>query len=331
MRYDPGPVVAHDYCDNIGDLLRTRARDLRAGRMLTRRRDIPRFGESSTDRSSVDVRRAPARSLAHIDRLVDWGLGFDERVRGRLGLARPRSAVLMYHAVGEEGRWGNVSAERLREDLERLVEDYLVVDVPEALTPWPSERTLVAVTFDDALRSFSTNALPLIEEFGVPVTLYVPIGLLDSGYPEYRSRLDRSPTGDADFNDPDPDGGTAALLSRAELRSVLDSGLVTLGNHTATHPDLAVLEAEHLREEIAGARRELEGEFGIDCDQFSYPYGRWSPEAVEVVERSHALAVTTEHRPVGWRDLPHLVPRLHGHREWWRSLPDPARPRDRDR
>jgi peptidoglycan/xylan/chitin deacetylase (PgdA/CDA1 family) len=320
IRYDPRPVVAHDYSAGPFDLLRVRAREVRAARIHAGRVEGS-AADSRVLRAASSGRSGVTRALAGIDAVVDASLGFEERVRGRIGRLRPRSAVLMYHSVGEEGRWGAVSAGRFREDLERLVSEYDVVDVPEALAPWPSDRPLVAVTFDDALGNFGEHALPLLEEFGVPATLYVPVGLVDGGHREYLSRLDRSPTGDAAFNDPDPGGGTATLLTSAELRAIRDSGLVTLGNHTSTHPDLAVLDPAFLPAEIGQARRALQRDYSVPADQFAYPYGRHSPAAVDTVRDAHSIAVTTENRPVGWRDSSFLVPRLHGHMEWWHTLP----------
>jgi peptidoglycan/xylan/chitin deacetylase (PgdA/CDA1 family) len=95
---------------------------------------------------------------------------------------------------------------------------------------------------------------------------------------------------------------------------------VTLGNHTSTHPDLATLEPVQLDAEIDQARLELEREFDVVADQFCYPYGNYSADALERVRQSHAIGLTTEDRPIRWRDEPHLIPRLHGHLEWWVAI-----------
>lgn len=204
-----------------------------------------------------------------------------------------------------------------------------MVDLGALLTPG-GDRPRVAVTFDDAYENFHDHALPILREFDVPVTLFVPVGLLDGGHPALAGRLERSPDGDPEFNDPEPSGGAAPLMTgeqaaplmtTEQIHAALETGLVTLGNHTLTHPDLATVPPESLTTEVREARRRLEREFDVTVDRFCYPYGRYSRAALSLVRETHALAVTAADEPLGLAADPHRLPRLHAHEEWWTALP----------
>jgi len=252
------------------------------------------------------ARRAGVRMLSSVEAHTGFAGGFPGR----------HDAVLMYHAVGSPERFGNVSVERLRRDLEYLTSRFEVVDL-ESLTD-PADEKRVAVTFDDACTSFYEHALPLFREFGVPVTVFVPVGFVDGGNSRLDYRFVLSPTETHRFNDPDAHRDTPVdaidVMTAARIGELADEPLVALGNHTRTHPDLkTVTDRETLKREIVGAKRELETRFGVTVDRFSFPFGRYTPAALSVVRDSHSVAVTARHGLVDAEADPHLLPRLHTH------------------
>lgn len=328
IRYDPAPVVYHDYASSPLELLDVRFRHAKATRTLEDQQHtevLELYREYTLPTKPAFGARLLGLLLyvfgQTIDRSVMLALQAGDAARAATERPRPqRDAILMYHSVGERGRYGNVSVERFREDLSRLVEGYEVVDLGALLTPG-GDRPRVAVTFDDAYENFHDHALPILREFGVPVTLFAPVGLLDGGHPALAGRLERSPDGDPGFNDPDTVGGAAPLMTSEQVHAALETGLVTLGNHTLTHPDLATATPESLATEVREARRRLEHEFGVTVDRFCYPYGRYSRAALSLVRETHALAVTAVDEPLGPAADPHRLPRLHAHEEWWTALP----------
>ena len=93
--------------------------------------------------------------------------------------------------------------------------------------------------------------------------------------------------------------GTRAVLDRDELRTMAESGLVRFGSHTRTHCRFrGELPQQVLEEEIAGSRSEIAASVGdAAVGVFCYPNGDTTAEAVEVVRRNYAGAVTTRR---GW-------------------------------
>jgi peptidoglycan/xylan/chitin deacetylase (PgdA/CDA1 family) len=72
----------------------------------------------------------------------------------------------------------------------------------------------------------------------------------------------------------DTSGLTASLcMTWDELRTVARDPLVTIGNHTTTHPRLATLSSEEARGEVAAAQARIAAELGIVPRHLAYPVG----------------------------------------------------------
>ncbi|QIB73933.1 polysaccharide deacetylase family protein [Halogeometricum borinquense] len=230
------------------------------------------------------------------------------------------NAILAYHAVGEPAGYGNISTDRFRRDLDYITQHFTVGDLPAVLDSHGGKR--VALTFDDAYDDFYENVFPLLREYNVPATLFVPVEFVGGCPDDYAYRFARSPIDHESFNDPSLFGGETvhgpSMMSWDRLNEVAADPLVTVGTHTRTHPDLGrIHDRETLEYEIIGARDVLEERLGVDVDRFCYPYGRYSDEAVSVVEESHRLAVTSQHGVLTDIEAAdrYRLPRVRAHKE----------------
>lgn len=241
---------------------------------------------------------------------IDARIGVSDRVEGS------SNAVLVYHSVGESERdlYGNISVDRFRSDLTRLSDEFELVDLPKVLTSVDSSSQRVAITFDDGYRNFFSNALPVIREFDVPVTMFVTGAHIG----------DRDSTAIDEAHNITTDG--SVMMSMTQLAELVEDPLVTLGNHTYTHPHLTNKTLGDIRTEIETGKRFLETNLDIPVDRFSYPYGNFDEEIASLVGEYHELAVTT-HQGLIRPDTDRLViPRIHGHNRqsrmfwelcWW--------------
>lgn len=211
------------------------------------------------------------------------------------------NAVLMYHSVGNENFSADVPAEKLRNDLAFLVDSPAieVTDLPDVLDSSGDARK-VALTFDDGYGNFFTTALPLLEAFDVPATVFVNPAFLGD---ERRDRI-------RDVHEISSDD--RIIMSRSEVSALVDSPNVTLGNHTNTHPRLDRLDDETLREEILTGKDALESTYGVTVDRFCYPYGEYDSRSVELVEEHHRFGVTTYPFVVTSETSRYEIPRIPG-------------------
>jgi peptidoglycan/xylan/chitin deacetylase (PgdA/CDA1 family) len=101
------------------------------------------------------------------------------------------------------------------------------------------------------------------------------------------------------FSDSDPHLARGRAMTREEARVLVTGGLVTIGAHTVTHPQLIVLEAGARRREIVESRAACEELIDAYVPGFTYPYGEFDDKVRSAVEGAgFAYACSTRHGPV---------------------------------
>ncbi|MBI4320712.1 MAG: polysaccharide deacetylase family protein [Chloroflexi bacterium] len=129
--------------------------------------------------------------------------------------------------------------------------------VAEALQ---GKRTLpkraVAITFDDGYRDTYLSAYPILQKYGMRATVFL-VSRLIGGTNEWDQRLLST--------------RPVPLLSPAEIQEMSRQG-IEFGSHSRTHPKLAGLIDDDLRQEVSGSRRDLEELLQTEVKYFSYPH-----------------------------------------------------------
>ena len=114
----------------------------------------------------------------------------------------------------------------------------------------------VVLTFDDGFADFYTDALPLLERYACPATLYVTTGHV-GGTSRWLAAEGE---------------GAKPMLSWAQIAELPGRG-VECGAHTRTHPQLDTLGARAAGAEIEGSKRDLEARLEVPVTSFAYPHG----------------------------------------------------------
>lgn len=85
------------------------------------------------------------------------------------------------------------------------------------------------------------------------------------------------------------------LVSWSQLKSMSDSGLVTIGSHTCNHYRLQdSLDRTTMANEIINSQKRLQEELRRPVDLFCFPNGDVCPAALDVVKKHYKGAVTTQ-------------------------------------
>lgn len=182
--------------------------------------------------------------------------------------------ILIYHQVGSyHGHQMEVSLGNFTRQIEWLRERRHVVDLETALDRWeePGSADLVVLTFDDGYQDLFTTAFPILSEAGMPFTLYLTTGGVG----------DRS----------DEPMRASEQLTWGNLEQMLESGLMTLGAHTHTHPDLRSLSMAEIQRELSISDTAISDKLGVVPRHFAYPYGFWSEGADRLVRENYTTAV----------------------------------------
>jgi peptidoglycan/xylan/chitin deacetylase (PgdA/CDA1 family) len=235
-----------------------------------------------------------------------------------------RALILGYHRIEDatDDVYGlSVSPGRFAEQMEmlaRLARPVRLRDlVTNSLSPLRSDS--VVVTFDDGYADLIDVALPVLEHYRIPATVFVVSGYLgrefwwdqlarltsaDSvgsgigdGADQHRVTLHAA--GLRALPDSDRQRSLATLardvrlsdpavraLSEDEIRRMARRGLVEIGAHTVTHPVLPLLSEGEQRCELEDSRRALEAVAGRPIFSFAYPHGALSEKTVRLVRQA---------------------------------------------
>jgi peptidoglycan/xylan/chitin deacetylase (PgdA/CDA1 family) len=174
--------------------------------------------------------------------------------------------VLMYHKVNDlDGNTVTVSVSQFEEQIAQLGElGYTVVSLDDVIayylerTPLPPRAVLI--TFDDGYRDNLENAVPILQRYGYPAVLFVPIGYLGGGreLPHDEHLAAR--------------GIVNRTLDWSELDELEQAG-VRVESHGIGHRPLADLEVDEAAREITLSKLRLEDALGRPVRAFAYVKG----------------------------------------------------------
>lgn len=218
--------------------------------------------------------------------------------------------ILTYHRVtdrvpGFAAPTWNISPARLREQLAGLLRRGFK---PRALSAVLEARTtgvklpegVFVVTFDDGYENNFTDALPVLEELGVPATIFLATSFLNSTSP-------------FPFDDWSGRGQWGVPVSSwrplesGQCRKLLDSGLIELGTHTHTHQRF-LQRIDDFRADMQASIELLHDAFGVRRPTFAFPHGIHDSSMLDVVrDLGIRAALTTvpglidiSSDPLGW-------------------------------
>ena len=170
-----------------------------------------------------------------------------------LGCFRAKNAfiVLCYHGVlpGQRGRF----AWHIQKISERTVQN-------------------ICVTFDDAFVNLLDNALPVLEQYGVPAVIFAV-----SGNPGERPFW-KMPQGH-------PESGEKTMTAD-QLNSVSRQPLIRIGSHTERHPDLAAISSQQAERELFNSRQTLEALLGHPIEDLALPHGSFNQTVLEMARET---------------------------------------------
>jgi peptidoglycan/xylan/chitin deacetylase (PgdA/CDA1 family) len=127
----------------------------------------------------------------------------------------------------------------------------------DAQLPALNNRNFISVTFDDGYQSVLQNALPILYEKNIPVTIFVPTGFLGK-----KAEWIRNPNHPY-YNE--------IVLTEKQLEA-LDGHLITIGSHTVSHINLTNINERTAKREIVDSKITLERILRRKVTLFAAPY-----------------------------------------------------------
>lgn len=127
------------------------------------------------------------------------------------------------------------------------------------------EKDYAVLTFDDGCERFQTTALPILQRFNIPATIYPVSGDLGNiaSWPKVIN----------------PD---LRIISEGNLKIIAESG-IDIGGHTVNHIKLEEALLNDANREIINCKKHLEKVINKPLHSFSYPHGSYNDEISQLV------------------------------------------------
>lgn len=129
-------------------------------------------------------------------------------------------------------------------------------------------RNTVVVQFDDGYLDNYTDALPILEKYEIPATIFLVSDLI---------------------------GHTKGFLNWDQVKEMEAHGVI-IGAHTRHHAYLPDLTLEQARDEVVGSKKIIEDHLGHPVDFFCYPSGGYTIEVKQLVKEAGFKAAVTTNR-----------------------------------
>ena len=208
-----------------------------------------------------------------------------------LCLSGRAAVVLQYHHVDTSTPAATTtSPDAFRQHLNYIAESGLqVVPLADIIAkPEVPNDTRVAITFDDAFNNLLNVAIPTLNAYGWPYTIFVATEFV----------------------------GQSSYLSWEQLRELEKTG-GSIGNHTHSHLHMVrKLEGEsknqwltRIEDELNRSQALLEANLQQPQKHFAYPYGEYNLDLLEIVDRLGFVGFGQQSGAIGNLSDQRLLPR----------------------
>ncbi|MBU8878689.1 polysaccharide deacetylase family protein [Bacillus sp. FJAT-29790] len=106
--------------------------------------------------------------------------------------------------------------------------------------------------------------------------------------------------------------GRSNRLSKADIKMLANSGLISIQSHTATHPDLTII--NNLEYELKESKDKIQQITGKPVMALAYPYGKFNDKVIAETKKYYSFGLTTTPEAFiekGMKDELYLLPRIY--------------------
>ena len=167
----------------------------------------------------------------------------------------------MYHKISRgqvDSQW-SVSLEAFQNQLNFLQHNHFhVITMDELIKHVKKRKKLssksVVLTFDDGTEDFYYLAFPELSRLKYPAVIFLVASEI----------------------------GQDGKLKKWQIDEMLGTNLITIGNHTNTHPELDKLDNQSFFRELLISQLRLGELFGVKPKYLAYPYGLYNDQVIEI-------------------------------------------------
>jgi peptidoglycan/xylan/chitin deacetylase (PgdA/CDA1 family) len=131
------------------------------------------------------------------------------------------------------------------------------------------DHKTVALSVDDGYKTFYENAIPLLKKYGFTATLFINTDMV----------------GNKDF------------MTWKEIREVENAG-IEIGNHSHEHAYFVNYNIKKFEEDLKMSQKIFEEKLGYVPDLYSYPYGEYTQEMIDLLHQYGLKAAAAQNSGV---------------------------------
>ena len=202
--------------------------------------------------------------------------------------------ILMYHSICNDKDYLSLQISKFEKQL-RIIKKLGFQSVHFGENIEQIKKPLI-ITFDDGYEDVYLNALPLLRKFNLKATCFVVSNLIGQSniWDENKKKFIKK-----------------KLMNFNQLQRWLNSNM-RIGSHTLNHKNLTTISKENAQKEIFQSKEDLEKEFKIKVEAFSYPYGAYNNLIASYVKENYTYGVTTKRSRFNIKNHNlNLIPRVH--------------------
>ncbi len=198
-----------------------------------------------------------------------------------LSVSSHSTTVLIYHKIGDNRTPStNVSIIKFKKQMQYLHDEgYKVLSLKTLIQMMKNNITLprksVVLTFDDGYKTVFTNAFPVIQKYGYPITVFLPTEAIEKKYPDY--------------------------MSMKQIKIMMKYG-VDFESHSYSHPRMAYKPKNWsykqyklwIKRELDKSIRFFERYFGYKPYAFAIPYGEYNKTVINIAKKAGFSAILTQ-------------------------------------
>ena len=141
-----------------------------------------------------------------------------------------------------------------------------------------SNKKYFIITFDDGYEDIYINALPILKKYSYKsVCFFVP---------EFIGKYNIWDENKEDFI-------KLNLMNIGQIKNWSNEGM-SVGSHTSSHKNLNKINYNEKLYQILSPKKFFFEKLSLNINSFSYPFGHFDNESVEIVKKNYDFAVTTK-------------------------------------
>jgi len=186
--------------------------------------------------------------------------------------------ILMYHSISNGDHPLSVSINNFDKQMNFMKKNGYETINFDKLHLDEKDKKYFIITFDDGYEDIFVNALPILKKYNFFSVCFFVTDFIGK------------------HNVWDDDKKNFSNLKLMGIENILkwhNNGML-IGAHTSSHKDLKKLNSDEKYNQIIGPKEFFKKTMSININIFSYPFGSFDKESINLVKNNYSFAVTTK-------------------------------------